>query len=214
LPKLDFPKFDGENPKLWIKRSRDYFDMYAVEARMWVRVSTMHFVGAVARWLSSVEESSQLASWSVFCQALLERFGRDKHTMFLCQMFSIRQTTSVADYVEKFSGLRDNLAVYGCSMDPLYFVQHFVDGLRADIRAAVFVHRPSSFDTACVLALLQEEVTAQMRRPEGVRLSFPMVAKGLARGALPLPLPPKMEQTGIMPEKVKRGDYRPVWFDA
>jgi hypothetical protein len=172
-----------------------------------VRVSTMHFVGAAAHWLSSIEESSQLASWSVFCQALLERFGRDEHVMFICQMFSIQQTTSVADYVEKFSGLRDNFVAYGRSMDPLYFVQHFVDGLRADIRAAVFVNHSSSFDTACVLALLQEEVSRPLRRPEGVRPSFPMVAKGPARGALPLPLPPKMEQFGVVAEEVKRGDY-------
>jgi hypothetical protein len=27
LPKLNFPVFDGENPKLWIHRSHDYFDM-------------------------------------------------------------------------------------------------------------------------------------------------------------------------------------------
>jgi len=28
LPKLNFPSFDEENPKLWISLCEDYFDMY------------------------------------------------------------------------------------------------------------------------------------------------------------------------------------------
>lgn len=35
---------------------------------------------------------------------------------------------------------------------------HFVDGLCDDIRAAVYMQRPSSVDVAYVLALLQEEL--------------------------------------------------------
>jgi hypothetical protein len=34
LPKLNFLVFDGENPKLWIRRSHDYFDMYEVEVHV------------------------------------------------------------------------------------------------------------------------------------------------------------------------------------
>jgi hypothetical protein len=30
LPQLNFPAFDGEFPKLWIRRAHDYFDMYVV----------------------------------------------------------------------------------------------------------------------------------------------------------------------------------------
>jgi hypothetical protein len=30
LPKLSFPKFESENPKLWISRRENYFDMYSV----------------------------------------------------------------------------------------------------------------------------------------------------------------------------------------
>jgi hypothetical protein len=36
LPKLDFPAFDGENPKLWISRCETYFDMYQVDPEVWV----------------------------------------------------------------------------------------------------------------------------------------------------------------------------------
>jgi hypothetical protein len=51
LPKMNFPRFDGENPKLWQSHYENYFEMYAVESRVWVRVATMHFDGVVMCWL-------------------------------------------------------------------------------------------------------------------------------------------------------------------
>jgi hypothetical protein len=47
LPKMNFPRFDGENPKLWQSHCDNYFKMYAIESCVWVRVVTMHFNGVV-----------------------------------------------------------------------------------------------------------------------------------------------------------------------
>lgn len=41
--------------------------------------------------------------------------------------------------------------------DPLYYTLKFVDGLKDDIKAVVMLQRSSDFDTAVVLAQLQEE---------------------------------------------------------
>jgi hypothetical protein len=51
LPKMNFPRFDGENPKLWQSHYENYFEMYAVESCVWVHVATMHFDGVVMCWL-------------------------------------------------------------------------------------------------------------------------------------------------------------------
>lgn len=56
LSKMNFPKFDGENPKLWSSCCIDYFEMYTVEKFMWINVATMHVTGAATRWLQSVAE--------------------------------------------------------------------------------------------------------------------------------------------------------------
>ena len=71
--------------------------------------------------------------------------------MFIRKLFRIRQTASVSEYVDQFSMLVDNLVAYRRMMDPLYFVQRFVDGLRDDLHAAVIVQRPSSLDSACIM---------------------------------------------------------------
>lgn len=49
------------------------------------------------------------------------------------------------------------LLAYGGANEPIYFVTKFVDGLKDNIRLAVMMLRPQDLDTACSLALLQEE---------------------------------------------------------
>jgi hypothetical protein len=55
LPKVPFPPFDGDNPKLWQTRCEDYFTMYSVDPRVWIHVAIMHFTGPATRWLQYVE---------------------------------------------------------------------------------------------------------------------------------------------------------------
>lgn len=89
---------------------------------------------------------------------LHERFGTDQYQSLVRQLFHIKQLGTVVEYIEQFSNLVDQLSAYESVADPLFFSTRFVDGLRDDIRAVVLVQRPSDLDTACTLALLQEEV--------------------------------------------------------
>ena len=69
-------------------------------------------------------------------------------------MFSVRQQTSVLAYVAAFSQLVDQLISYSPNVDPLFFTQRFIDGLRSDIRAIILVQCLQNFDAAVCLALL------------------------------------------------------------
>jgi hypothetical protein len=96
----------------------------------------------------------------------------------------------VQEYIDKYTGLVEQLIAYGHNTNPLYYAMRFVDDLRADIRAAVNLQRPATLDTACMLALLQEELVdpvrwRDIRRPEPFTF-----AKAAPRGPIPLPLPP------------------------
>lgn len=166
LPQLSFPSFDGDNPRLWISRCEKYFDMYSVELESWVKVATMHLSPPVACWFQSVEMQYQYVSWPLFCELLHGRYGRDQHQSLLRLLFRIRQDGKVAEYIEKFSTLVDQLSAYERVSDPLYFATRFVEGLRPDIRAVVLIQRPADLDTACSLALLQEEVSEPLKRWE------------------------------------------------
>uniref|UniRef100_A0A0A9TS92 Uncharacterized protein n=1 Tax=Arundo donax TaxID=35708 RepID=A0A0A9TS92_ARUDO len=95
LPKGNFPQFDGENPRLWKSRSEDYFELYNVDPSMWIKVSTMHFTSAAARWLQSVECKIKGSSWSELCSMIHDRVVSDQHEMLIRQLFHIRQLGSV-----------------------------------------------------------------------------------------------------------------------
>lgn len=78
--------------------------------------------------------------------------------MLLRQFYAIKQHTSVADFIERFETLMHHLISYSELTHPYFFLTRFVEGLRPDIRAVVLLQRPPDLDTACSLALLQEEV--------------------------------------------------------
>lgn len=187
LPKLPFPVFVGDNPKLWLSRCESYFEMYHLDPSMWIQVATMPFDDAAARWFQSVEHRLKYASWSEFSKALLDRFGRDQMELLIRQLFHMRQTSSVSEYVDRFAQLIDQLTAYGHVTEPVYYAMRFVDGLKDDIRTVVALHRPVSFDTAASLALLQEEVSSKnrdSRKPE-----FSVMHNNSPKGPHPLPLP-------------------------
>jgi hypothetical protein len=49
------------------------------------------------------------------------------------------------------------LLLYNSALDDSFFVEEFLEGLRDDLRAAIWLHQPFDLDTAYCLALLQEE---------------------------------------------------------
>jgi hypothetical protein len=73
------------------------------------------------------------------------------------QLFHIRQTGTATEYVEQFSILIDHLSAYEANTDPLYYMMRFIDGLHDDVKVVIVVQRPSTQDTMCALALVQEE---------------------------------------------------------
>ena len=80
---MDFPIFYGENPKLWLSRCDDYFDMYFVEPSQWIRVATMRMTGVASRWLQSLDPKVKTVSWEEFCKLVLDHFGRDQHEILI-----------------------------------------------------------------------------------------------------------------------------------
>ena len=118
-------------------------------------------------------------------------FGKNHHELLIRHLFHIKQLTTVADYIERFSELVDQLTAYETHTDQLYYTMRFVDGLSGDVRSAVLIQRPPDLDTACVLALLQEEVSDVDKRREFHKADYSNTSKATLPGPLPLPAPPK-----------------------
>jgi hypothetical protein len=51
LPKLSFPKFSGENPRIWIDKCIDYFKIFNIPECIWTTAASLHMENNAARWL-------------------------------------------------------------------------------------------------------------------------------------------------------------------
>jgi hypothetical protein len=177
--------------------------MYEVEEYRWIQIASMSFIDAVARWFQFVETKLRHASWQDFVMALLDRFGREQKELLIRQLFHIKQTRTIVEYVYKFAEHVDQLTAHGHVTEPVYYAMRFVDGLREDIRAAVSLHRPPTFDTDASLALLQDDLGSRSRASRKHDHAFG--SKISPRGAHPLPPHPRIDKspTPILSEEKK-----------
>ncbi|RLN40282.1 uncharacterized protein C2845_PM01G03290 [Panicum miliaceum] len=75
LPKLLFPQFDGENPKIWIDKCEDYFKICNVQQHMWVTSAALNMGGNAAKWYQVYKKRHGVTTWPQFVQAMEEQFG-------------------------------------------------------------------------------------------------------------------------------------------
>lgn len=50
LPRLAFLKFEGVEPKIWLRKCVDYFTMHCVPESVWFASASLHMEGNASRW--------------------------------------------------------------------------------------------------------------------------------------------------------------------
>jgi hypothetical protein len=154
MPPMNFPVFDGSNPKLCKNRCETYFEYYDVPVEMWIRLAIMHFEGPTLFWLQPMEGRTREMNWGELCAALLTRFGRDQHNLLIRQFYHIFKTGSVSYYIEQFDLLLHQLLAHENHLTTTMVTARFVDGLKDELKAVVIIQRPADLDATCSLALL------------------------------------------------------------
>jgi Trp operon repressor len=97
------------------------------------------FVSAAATWLESYLTKFPEPNWTDFVQSVLNCFMRNQHQVLLHRMLHISQTSTVADYVQRFSDLVDQISAYSSRSDPLQHLTKFLDGLSPAVRVLVAI---------------------------------------------------------------------------
>lgn len=209
LPKTDFPRFSGENPKLWKKNAKKYFGMYQVAYDTWAQFASLHFTGNATLWLQTYEELHCVESWAELCVAVNGKFGRDKYQHHLEELENLKQYGSVEEYYNKFEELMHLVLVYNKGYDETFFVTRFMGGLKPEIKIAIKLHKPRTVDVALSLAQTQEELLEENNKKNYVkgnyRESYRSSAKAgqVGKGIL-----------GPAPEEGKKIKEKPKWEDV
>lgn len=139
-------------------KCESYFEVFSIPTELWVEIATIHFVGSAAFWLQSMYQTIRRTPWPDFCSAVCARFERDHHNHLIRQFLHIKQATNFTKYVDQFDTLMHQILANDPPFSMSAIVNRFVDELRHDIKAVLFIHRPLDLDTIVSLALLQEEL--------------------------------------------------------
>ncbi|KAK8931221.1 hypothetical protein KSP39_PZI016563 [Platanthera zijinensis] len=167
LPRIDFPRFNGDNLLDWIYCCDRYFDVEETPDNLKVRLASIHLDGKALQWHQVYVKNRltcQPPAWEEYLQALRARFGGHIADEPMAEIKRLRQHGSVQLYVEQFEELINRLTVAD-----EYAVSLFITGLQHRIEKAVRMFAPQDLPNAIRLAKLQEQLlsgpTPQPRQP-------------------------------------------------
>jgi hypothetical protein len=195
IPRMPFPRFAGEEPRIWIDRCVDYFTLYRVPESVWVVSASLNMEGNASRWFQIFMIQYGPCSWEEFCEAVLLKFGSEEYSQAMQSLLEIRQTGSVEEYKKVFDEARYATFVHNHDLDETFFVAHFIKGLKQELQGPVKSHLPASVERAALLARIQQGILDKQRQK-----SFKMVNQGRlggvvsksdTRGSASLPEPSK-----------------------
>ncbi|KAA8535119.1 hypothetical protein F0562_030122 [Nyssa sinensis] len=96
--RLDFSKFDGEEPNDWIYRVTQFFTYHQTNPYHRVLLASFHMEGKALTWFQDLEASGGITSWEGFTQSLLTRFGPSILDDPMETLTRLRQTTTMEAY--------------------------------------------------------------------------------------------------------------------
>jgi len=150
--RLEFPRFDGDNPSAWIYKVNQFFDYYRTPLYQRIRMASFHMEGEALIWFQDADEAGQFPTWDVFTQALLTRFG-PAYDDPMESLVKLRHSTTVAAYTAQFESLSNRLR----GLSDQYRLSCFLSGLKDEIRLPLRMLAPRTMVAAFGLAKLQEE---------------------------------------------------------
>lgn len=132
--KIDFPKFQGEDPSGWVYKCVSFFfEFNQIEETQKVRLAVMHLDEKTIQWFQWFEKAQKDLDWKSCVLGLTTRFGPNVFEDAIGELTKLTQTSTVKIYQEMFEELSNRTT--GLTQE--FFVSCFVSGLREDIKAGI-----------------------------------------------------------------------------
>jgi hypothetical protein len=156
-PRMDFPRFDGQNPTGWIRQCEKYFQMAGAPTEYKVSLSQLYIVGRADVWLRRSGLLKKKLTWERFCKEILYRFSATSSYDLADRFNSLKQNTmTVSDYTDMFEDLMAEIQEECPELTESWFVKCYVNGLRHSIKFQLRPLRPVSLTEAYWLAVDME----------------------------------------------------------
>jgi hypothetical protein len=158
LPKLSFPKFHGEHPRIWLDKCVDYFRIFNILECLWSAVTSLHMEDKAAKWVQVYKLKRGLGDWQEFARAVDTKFGVFDYMQSLQDLLVLKQKGSIEEYTKDFEALQFQVTMFNPALDDMFFTTLFVNGLKEEIRGSMQSHVPDSVDNASMLAQVQQQI--------------------------------------------------------
>jgi len=158
--RLDFPRFDGEDPETWCCRAEQFFEYYSTPMEHRLSISSFHMDGKALVWFRELRASNPAIPWAEFVRSMQIRFGRSSYDDPMESLSKLKQEGALEDYKNQF----DTLALKVRNLPEYHKLSCFLRGLRDEIRVPVRMFNPTTLVDAYSLARMQEECVATCRR--------------------------------------------------
>ncbi|KAH6780602.1 hypothetical protein C2S52_011839 [Perilla frutescens var. hirtella] len=157
LPKLDFPRFDGDQPRAWILKCQSYFRMVPnVPDDQKVILATMHFDGKASQWFQNLALKESDLSWEQFLDVVSARFEEIRDAKVITEFNKLKHTGLYTDYFNRFEELKACMLLLNKGQfTEDYFIASFISGLGEDIQPLIHMFKPATLNHAIELGQQQ-----------------------------------------------------------
>ncbi|XP_026378571.1 uncharacterized protein LOC113273010 [Papaver somniferum] len=157
VPKLDFPRFDGDNPRGWIQKCERYFWLHNIVESHRVDIAAIYLDGKADKWFLNFQVGRNRITWFEFAHGICIIFENPVEENFIGSFNNLVQINSVEEYFEEFESLKALILSNNPSLSEHYFIMSFISGLKEELGNSVAMFYPKSLSTAFSLARMEEQ---------------------------------------------------------
>ena len=100
-PKVEFPYFDGHDPKGWIKKCIRYFGLCKIPDDQKVDLASLHLQGPAGTWFGSYITRRRGLTWDEFIVDICARFRDNLGSKVVEDFNRLQQIGTLDDYIAK-----------------------------------------------------------------------------------------------------------------
>ena len=161
-PKLEFPTFNGEEPREWSSKSEQYFKIYQIAVVEWVEITTVHLMRKAHRWKEGYLIDKPNLSWEELVEAVNRRFDSRNMKQLIRKFNKLVQISTVEKYQEKFEDMRARMIQYNPALTERYFIESYISGLKEELIPYIDLSHPTTLEKVYEQAKLHEQTLLMM----------------------------------------------------
>ncbi|XP_026451897.1 uncharacterized protein LOC113352269 [Papaver somniferum] len=164
-PKVDFPRFNGTNPRGWALKCERYFNLHRFPDDERVDMAAIHFNSPIDSWFLNYQQSKEFISWESFKHDICARFEDIAQENYVGSFNNLNQTTNIEDYYDIWEHYKSYMVANNPYLSESVYILSFISGLKEEIRTVVQMFKPENTATTFYLARIQQASMHHQPKP-------------------------------------------------